>query len=64
MIIHSEKACNYISNAYYLILNIQNIRQSMFCKGYCPQESFFGHMKNEMKIYLNITLIDLSKKID
>ena len=55
-IIHSDQGCHYTSCSFIQLLKDKNLRQSMSRKGNCwdnaPQESFFGHMKDE---------IDLSK---
>lgn len=54
--VHSDQGCHYTSYSFIQILKDKNLRQSMSRKGNCwdnaPQESFFGHMKDE---------IDLSK---
>ena len=55
-LIHSDQGCHYTSYSFIQILKDKQLRQSMSRKGNCwdnaPQESFFGHMKDE---------IDLSK---
>lgn len=55
-IIHSDQGCHYTSCSFIQLLKDKKLRQSMSRKGNCwdnaPQESFFGHMKDE---------IDLSK---
>ena len=55
-IIHSDQGCHYTSCSFIQLLKDKNLRQSMSRRGNCwdnaPQESFFGHMKDE---------IDLSK---
>lgn len=52
IIIHSDQGCHYTSNAFIAILKDKNFQQSMSRKGNCwdnaPQESFFGHMKDEI----------------
>ena len=51
-IIHSDQGCHYTSNAYQDLLNKLELLQSMSRRGNCwdnaPQESFFGHMKDEL----------------
>lgn len=55
-LIHSDQGCHYTSCSFIQLLKDKKLRQSMSRKGNCwdnaPQESFFGHMKDE---------IDLSK---
>lgn len=51
-IIHSDQGCHYTSNAFIEKLKDENFVQSMSRRGNCwdnaPQESFFGHMKDEI----------------
>ena len=55
-IIHSDQGCHYTSYSFRDLLKNSKLRQSMSRKGNCwdnaPQESFFGHMKDEIKPYL------------
>lgn len=52
-VIHSDQGCHYTSKAFIKVLSDNNFVQSMSRKGNCwdnaPQESFFGHMKDEIK---------------
>ena len=52
--IHSDQGCHYTSISFREIIENAGIRQSMSRKGNCwdnaPQESFFGHMKDELKV--------------
>ena len=52
-IIHSDQGCHYTSKAFIQKLKDHHFVQSMSRKGNCwdnaPQESFFGHMKDEIK---------------
>ncbi|MGM9607457.1 MAG: IS3 family transposase [Oscillospiraceae bacterium] len=52
-IIHSDQGCHYTSNAFIQKLQDNQFVQSMSRKGNCwdnaPQESFFGHMKDEIR---------------
>lgn len=52
IIVHSDQGCHYTSNAFIKKLGDLNFVQSMSRKGNCwdnaPQESFFGHMKDEI----------------
>lgn len=53
-LIHSDQGCHYTSASFIRLLNDKELRQSMSRKGNCwdnaPQESFFGHMKDEIDI--------------
>lgn len=52
-ILHSDQGCHYTSHRFIELVKSKNLRQSMSRKGNCwdnaPQESFFGHMKDEIK---------------
>ena len=52
-IVHSDQGCHYTSMAFIAKLKENDFVQSMSRKGNCwdnsPQESFFGHMKDEIK---------------
>lgn len=52
LIIHSDQGCHYTSQAFIDKLRDNQFVQSMSRKGNCwdnaPQESFFGHMKDEI----------------
>lgn len=54
--IHSDQGCHYTSVAFRQLLRDHNLRQSMSRRGNCwdnaPQESFFGHMKDELQPYI------------
>jgi transposase InsO family protein len=51
--LHSDQGCHYTSISYIELLKNKKLRQSMSRRGNCwdnsPQESFFGHMKDEIK---------------
>lgn len=51
-LIHSDQGCHYTSRKFRQIINDSGLRQSMSRRGNCwdnaPQESFFGHMKDEI----------------
>lgn len=53
-LIHSDQGCHYTSTSFIQIVKDNNLRQSMSRRGDCwdnaPQESFFGHMKDEIDI--------------
>ena len=50
-LIHSDQGCHYTSKKFRQIISDIQLRQSMSRRGNCwdnaPQESFFGHMKEE-----------------
>lgn len=56
-IVHSDQGCHYTSNAFIAKLKEAGFVQSMSRKGNCwdnaPQESFFGHMKDEVLYYVS-----------
>jgi len=51
-LIHSDQGCHYTSRKFRQIVMDSQLRQSMSRRGNCwdnaPQESFFGHMKDEI----------------
>lgn len=51
-LIHSDQGCHYTSKKFRQIIADSNLQQSMSRRGNCwdnaPQESFFGHMKDEI----------------
>ena len=53
-LVHSDQGCHYTSYSFIQILKDKNLRQSMSRRGNCwdnaPQESFFGHMKDEIDV--------------
>lgn len=53
-ILHSDQGAHYTSYRYIELLKHRQLRQSMSRKGNCwdnaPQESFYGHMKSEIKL--------------
>ena len=69
-LIHSDQGCHYTSKKFREIVSDANLRQSMSRRGNCwdnaPQESFFGHMKDEImdKIALAESFDDASAIID
>ena len=58
-LIHSDQGAHYTSIMFIDLLKNLEIRQSMSRRGNCwdnaPQESFFGHMKDEIGKYIEIT---------
>ncbi len=69
-IVHSDQGCHYTSKAFIKALSDNHFVQSMSRKGNCwdnaPQESFFGHMKDEIKyeIAMMKTYKEVKAKID
>ena len=53
-LIHSDQGCHYTSVPFRELISNYGLRQSMSRRGNCwdnaPQESFFGHMKQELDI--------------
>lgn len=51
-LIHSDQGCHYTSYKFIELVNNLELRRSMSRRGNCwdnaPQESFFGHMKDEL----------------
>lgn len=57
VLLHSDQGAHYTSTSFRELLSDSDLRQSMSRKGNCwdnaPQESFFGHMKDELGIRAN-----------
>ena len=53
-LIHSDQGCHYTSYRFIQIVKDSGLRRSMSRRGNCwdnaPQESFFGHMKDEINL--------------
>ena len=53
-LIHSDQGCHYTSVSFIRLVKDKGLRQSMSRKANCwdnaPQESFFGHMKDEIDV--------------
>ncbi|MGL5614287.1 IS3 family transposase [Cetobacterium sp.] len=66
--IHSDQGAHYTSPIFQKLLKKNKIGQSMSRRGNCwdnaPQESFFGHMKDECDIKDCISLEELQIEID
>ena len=68
--IHSDQGSHYTSVQFIQIVNDIGLRQSMSRRGNCwdnaPQESFYGHMKDELadKMYCWDTFEDVKRDID
>jgi len=67
-IIHSDQGCHYTSISFQALLKDKELRQSMSRRGNCwdnaPQESFFGHMKDEIHLEGCNTFEELMSVID
>lgn len=70
VMIHSDQGCHYTSIKFRELLQNEGIRQSMSRRGNCwdnaPQESFFGHMKDELSDQQKHwkTLMDVQQSIN
>ena len=67
-LVHSDQGCHYTSYNFIQLLKDKKLRQSMSRRGNCwdnaPQESFFGHMKDEIDLSTCKTFKDVKKIID
>ncbi|XWX61568.1 IS3 family transposase [Desulfitobacterium sp. AusDCA] len=67
-ILHSDQGCHYTSLSFRQLLKDKELRQSMSRRGNCwdnaPQESFFGHMKDEIHLEKCNSFTDLKLEID
>ena len=65
--IHSDQGVHYTSPKFQKLLKKHNIGQSMSRRGNCwdnaPQESFFGHMKDEVDFKCCTTFIEVEAAI-
>lgn len=68
--IHSDQGCHYTSIPFRELIKDSGLTQSMSRKGNCwdnaPQESFFGHMKDELQSRSKTWTVfeDVKKDID
>ena len=66
--IHSDQGSHYTSPRYQKLLNKYGLDQSMSRRGNCwdnaPQESFFGHLKDDVDYKSAKTLKELKAKIN
>lgn len=66
--IHSDQGSHYTSPTFQKLLKSKNLGQSMSRRGNCwdnaPQESFFGHMKDEINYKCCSSLEELQLVID
>ena len=67
-LIHSDQGCHYTSNSFIQLVHDKELRQSMSRRGNCwdnaPQESFFGHMKDEIDVSQCTKYREVKKIID
>lgn len=67
-ILHSDQGFHYTSISFRQLLKDEKLRQSMSRRGNCwdnaPQESFFGHMKDEIHLNRCNSFLDLKIEID
>ena len=67
-ILHSDQGCHYTSISFRQLLKDKALRQSMSRRGNCwdnaPQESFFGHMKDEIHLDRCNSFSDIKFVID
>lgn len=67
-LIHSDRGSHYTSKKFIQIINDAKLRRSMSRRGNCwdnaPQESFFGHMKQETHFERCRTFLELKEAID
>jgi transposase InsO family protein len=67
-LIHSDQGCHYTSTSFIQLVNDKALRQSMSRRGNCwdnaPQESFFGHMKDEIDVSDCKTFREVKSVID
>ena len=70
VVVHSDQGAHYTSKAFVEKLQRDEFVQSMSRRGNCwdnsPQESFFGHMKDEIKkeIQMFETFGEVKAKVD
>ena len=68
--IHSDQGAHYTSPTFQALLKKKGLGQSMSRRGNCwdnaPQESFFGHMKEEIRFssYKDLSYDDVKSMID
>ena len=67
-LLHSDQGAHYTSYAFIDLLKDKKLRQSMSRKANCwdnaPQESFFGHMKDELDFSECVTNEDVVRVLD
>jgi len=67
-LIHSDQGTQYTSHKFIEILRNSELRQSMSRRGNCwdnaPQESLFGHMKDEIHLKPSAQNCDVAREVD
>jgi len=67
-LIHSDQGLHYSAHKFVDLIRDSELRQSMSrrrnCRDNAPQESFFGHMKDEINVNDGDSFAYLSQKID
>ena len=67
-LIHSDQGPHYTSVRFIDLLKDKKLRQSMSRRGNCwdnaPKESFFGHMKDELKIHRDMSFEETQAEVD
>ena len=67
-LIHSDQGPHYTSVRFIDLLKNKGLRQSMSRRGNCwdnaPKESFFGHMKDELKIRKDMSFEEIRAEVD
>ena len=67
-LIHSDQGPHYTSVRFIDLLKDKKLRQSMSRRGNCwdnaPKESFFGHMKDELKIHRGMSFEEILAEVD
>lgn len=67
-LVHSDQGSHYTSYKFIQVVTDAGLRRSMSRRGNCwdnaPQESFFGHMKDEIDLTGCTTFEDLKLRID
>lgn len=67
-LIHSDQGCHYTSYKFIELVNSIELRRSMSRRGNCwdnaPQESFFGHMKDELNFSKCVSFDEVNAMID
>lgn len=67
-LVHSDQGPHYTSVRFIDLLKDKKLRQSMSRRGNCwdnaPQESFFGHMKDELRIHKDMSFEEIKAEVD
>jgi len=67
-LVHSDQGCHYTSYKFIRLIKDSELRQSMSRRGNCwdnaPQESFFGHMKDEIDLSDCLTFAQAKSVVD